>query len=286
MTIQNRVLIVGAPRSGTTLSQQIFSSHPDFYSTGETHYFQFLLRNDLRRYIDKFIIPGSRCKKFIDYTRETGILSIPENIDKPHNLRTSIDFFLTVMDYNTELNNKSAWLEKTPSHVRYIDRIESLDNTLKYIHIFRDPRSVAASLLSVGKKYPDQWPGYDSIDNVAREIESTYIESVKHINKPNHIFIEFDHFLSSAKTTIQKVLNHLDINNNEQLINQMIDGFSDKNLWDKNEDWKTGYGDKLHSGSTSKFDSLDEGIKKQFLLLENKSRYIYNELIKNEIMAR
>lgn len=57
MEIVKRVMIVGPHRSGTTLTHHALSAHPDFWSHTETHYYQFLLRTDARRFLDRLWIP-------------------------------------------------------------------------------------------------------------------------------------------------------------------------------------------------------------------------------------
>ena len=58
-----RVLLVGCPRSGTTILQAILSSHPEVFSLPETHFFPALCSNN--SFIRKLGLSTLKAKKVL-----------------------------------------------------------------------------------------------------------------------------------------------------------------------------------------------------------------------------
>lgn len=255
MKIDHRILIVGMARSGTTLTQQLLASHPVFFSPPETHYFQFLLRVDLRKYTDYIFVPSQRFMKFINYNNQK-IVSIDESLNIPSNTKTAVEYFVSTMDYNASLHNKKGWIEKTPGHILHIDRIEKYYQDIKFIHILRNPKNILASLVDVARKYPEKWVDYTDIERTISEIESILKISEQYSKNPNHLLIEFDKFLKNTHSTLTHMAHFCGIDASGEIIDTMTKEYKSNNLFRNDEKWKTGYGDKLDSNRKSKFDTI------------------------------
>ncbi|NOX99947.1 MAG: sulfotransferase [Verrucomicrobia bacterium] len=125
--IKRPIIIIGAPRSGTTLLGQLFAAHPDVayweeprtvWSTENQH-----LPNDLLR--EEHLTP-----------------QIATKIDQ------RFSAFL-------QQNDKTRFAEKTPSNMLRIPFIHALYPDCKIIHLHRDPRPVIASALRMLNSPPD-----------------------------------------------------------------------------------------------------------------------------------
>ena len=125
--LKRPIIIVGAPRSGTTLLGQLIAAHPDVayweeprtvWSTGNQN-----LPNDV-------------------LLEDHLTAEIASNIDQR--------FF----DY-LEQSGKTRFAEKTPSNMLRLRFIHKLYPDCKIIHLYRDPRPVVASALRMLKSPPD-----------------------------------------------------------------------------------------------------------------------------------
>lgn len=154
------VIVVGLPRSGSTLVTRILNLHPDIFISPETHYFfkiwakRKLLGNleerknfdKLRSYIKELPIldPHWRqCNLSIEKIRRYFIEynSIKESYAR---------LFLALL--KSISNEKMIVGEKTPLHSYFLDEIYNLFNSLdlKIIFVQRDVRAVVASTLKSG----------------------------------------------------------------------------------------------------------------------------------------
>ena len=120
------VFILGMPRSGTTLLEQVLSSHSKIHGGGELNY--------LPKIIDKF------------------------NINKPNNFEKNIKSLR--FDYHSKvslLSNKEFIIDKLPMNFRWIGFIVRAFPEAKIIHIQRNPMAICWSIYKIN--FPD--PGMD-----------------------------------------------------------------------------------------------------------------------------
>ncbi len=129
---QGLIFVGGAPRSGTTLVQNILDSHPDICGAPEFHHVRDIV--ELREKIQTTAARG-----WIDEicTRE-GIDSYLCNL---------LEQFLLPIGEKT---NSRFVSEKTPSNVLVFPQLLRICPEALFIHVVRDPRAVICSLLQVG----------------------------------------------------------------------------------------------------------------------------------------
>ena len=120
------IFILGMPRSGTTLLEQILSSHSNIHGAGELNY--------LPKIMDKF------------------------KLDK---LQNFVDFMKTIrLEYYeklSQLSNKKFIIDKLPMNFRWIGFIVKAFPEAKIIHIQRNPMAICWSNYRIN--FPD--PGMD-----------------------------------------------------------------------------------------------------------------------------
>ena len=147
------VFVVGIGRSGTTLLQLLLNSHPNIAIYGEIHYFYQISRL-------KSVIPSLGTPRDIDefhsMVRNTPAFEHLPNAEtiyqaaitrlKSDSYPTYESFYRNILEEFARLEGKSRFGEKTPSNVRYLDRVLHIFPNAKIIHIVRDPRDVVASL--------------------------------------------------------------------------------------------------------------------------------------------
>ena len=120
------IFILGMPRSGTTLLEQVLSSHSNIHGAGELNY--------LPKIIDK--IKLDKLQNFVSFTK---------------NIR--LEYYEKV----SKLTNKKFVIDKLPMNFRWIGFISKAFPEAKIIHIQRNPMAICWSNYRIN--FPD--PGMD-----------------------------------------------------------------------------------------------------------------------------
>ncbi|ACK72961.1 hypothetical protein PCC7424_4599 [Gloeothece citriformis PCC 7424] len=151
------IFIVGTPRSGTTLMQNILNKHSDLYIASETHYF-----SDLRKKInngEQKLLTAKEIKLCEDYFlglthKWYGAKCDPEqgwmNRLKLRELANRIGlgtdaYFEAYCRLCAEKEHKKKWGEKTPRHIFEISTILDIYPQAKIICMIRHPGGLMAS---------------------------------------------------------------------------------------------------------------------------------------------
>jgi hypothetical protein len=146
------IFIVGCPRSGTTLLQQMLDAHPEVAITPETHFMRLFWK-----YRDEY----GNLKEDTHYQRlladlvarpefaEMG-LSTPAFLEAAWQIeRRYAALFQLLLQQFAHQRNVAVVGEKTPSHVHYLADMQNFFPSARFVHIVRDPRAVVNSLQSV-----------------------------------------------------------------------------------------------------------------------------------------
>lgn len=139
-------LIVGAPRSGTTLVNNMLSAHPQVFIFPQTQFFNKIWG---ARHIYNF--KKNRSKILTVISRDTAVkksgidLFSGENASK----NTFEDYFQEYLDLINDYNfeHKQYIGDKTPRHMMLLKKIKTnLPGHLKIVAVVRDSRAVIASM--------------------------------------------------------------------------------------------------------------------------------------------
>ncbi len=156
-----RIFVVGCPRSGTTLLQNLLTNIPGSFSMPETYFFQKIAMNRFVaprslppllpfRYPD--YINSNTAKIVVDSCREDGHFHLSAQEEKElcksaeaKNL-TVEDFFDKIMlSYAPDKISCFLIIEKTPIHTFHLSYIRSVFPDAIFLGIVRDPRDAYAS---------------------------------------------------------------------------------------------------------------------------------------------
>lgn len=131
------ILVVGAPRSGTTWVQRLLLSDPRCCGGQESHFFATFGRV-LRDCDHKASLPrphGLAC-----YWKR------PELVDELRRL-----WLRTVAGVIDGSADAQVLVEKTPDHALWLDTAREIAPNARAVHVVRDSRAVCASLLAAGR---------------------------------------------------------------------------------------------------------------------------------------
>ncbi len=164
-------LIVGSPRSGTTLVQRLASELPGVRVPPETHFFPLFYYRYLRHCEFPLREREIRCvtEEYLRLPVSRGLeLSLSRLIeDLGGEASCAWDLFSCIV---RQLAGDAALIgEKTPNHLRWWMPIHRASPALKFVAVVRDPRAVVAS----AKKAPF---GLDSAPLLAASWRQDYYE--------------------------------------------------------------------------------------------------------------
>jgi len=141
--------ILGSPRSGTTLLRDLLRDHPRLECPEETHFF---------RWADPFASPKFithyKTKLFKEHRQMDGVSEIEFNVYMHANHSREHLAWVYGHEFLKAIGKPDARLyDKTPQNVYGIFLINAIYPEAKFIHIYRNPLNVVASLME-GKVMP------------------------------------------------------------------------------------------------------------------------------------
>jgi hypothetical protein len=149
-------LLIGAcPRSGTTLLRSLLNNHPDIAVPAETDFvigawthrgrWSDLRRSPDRRRLAEWILdtPG-RGGKRIRARRFSRDEALERVLAAPPTLGSALAALFAMY---AEAKDKPRWGDKRPAYAVYLDAVFALFPDAQFVHLVRDPRAAAESLM-------------------------------------------------------------------------------------------------------------------------------------------
>jgi len=161
-TTRGPIFLVGCPRSGTTLLQQMLNAHPAIAIAPETHFIRrFWLQRE--RYGDL-----SEDENYQRLIREMTMM--PEFTEMQLNAREFSEaawengrsypaLFQLLLEQFARTHHTHVVGERTPEHLLYMPILRQFFPAARFIHLVRDPRAVVNSWRQV------PWSSGNPIDN-------------------------------------------------------------------------------------------------------------------------
>lgn len=209
-------IIVGAPRSGTTLLRFMLDSHPDMAIPPETG----------------FLMEGKNLKGSDDDSREKFFhtvtayppeapnwkdFQIPkeifyERLLELHPFSTTEGFRLFYQMY-AERFNKKLWGDKTPLYCNNLNEIEELLPEARFIHLIRDGRDVAVSLRK-------QWfsPGHDIEIQAQYWLNNVQTARSQGKRRKHYLEIRYEDLLQNPEKILKQVCNFIGLEFSEDML--------------------------------------------------------------------
>jgi len=144
--------IVGCPRSGTTLLQVLLDQHPDIAIPPESFFFErfapvLSAYGNLTEPAERLRLAHDvlRDERIIDWHLDLDAAALCERADGP-GARGLIE---ALFQAYAEQHGKQRWGDKTPQHALCIPHIRALFPEAQIIHLLRDGRDVAESMMRI-----------------------------------------------------------------------------------------------------------------------------------------
>lgn len=257
------ILVIGAPRSGTTLLQRLLGTHPSVYAGPE---FDYLPK--IAELYDEMVksIRSGRIDQWVD--RELARDGIREMVGR----------FLFAQASATKHTHVS---EKTPGNILTLDALTELLPEARYVCLVRDPRDVVASMLEVGRRMKSRggFTGntYSATDFLLKAWSS--LERYVCKRKEEAMLIRYEDLVGNPLSVLNLVFTHVGLSKVSE-INLTHSTFRAPN----NEgSWGPWYSKKLLESQDIKRDS----VKRADVALRRWQRaYIETTLAQNPLAAK
>lgn len=181
-----RLMIVGSPRSGTTLLQTILATRTELFTLKETHFFRHLQRRRPLRPLDRLGLDPARVRHAFDYVARHNGLAPPDPL--PRRLDAAVAAFDRMLSEEAARRGMAGWLEKTPEHAFFVPVIRRHLPGVRFVHILRDGPDVVASLWDARQRYPESWGWLGGLDDMVR-LYNRYLRMARRVRGHADSFI-------------------------------------------------------------------------------------------------
>ncbi len=145
-----------------------------------------------------FCLNRAHPKAHISLQQVIGDLGIKTPID-PERLKTKkvdklVALYVELLDQFTSEQGAASWIEKTPTHVNYLNEIEKFISDAKFVHVIRNGADAVASLFDISLQYPDEmWTKrYNSIERCCERWCITARNSLAKVEDNRHLILRFE----------------------------------------------------------------------------------------------
>ena len=203
--------IVGATRSGTTLLRLMLDAHPDMAIPSETHFIPDLIK----AYRLESASPERLCEVVTAHRRwgdfhldARELLERFRSIDPINPGDATRAFF----ELYAEREGKSRWGDKTPGYVREMHRIESVLPEARFVHLVRDGRDVALSVLSMN------W-GPSTVPEAAFRWKKRILRAREQAPRIGHyVEIRYEDLVRDTEGTLRRICEFIDLPYDEAML--------------------------------------------------------------------
>jgi hypothetical protein len=196
--------VVGATRSGTTLLRLMLDSHPDVAIPSETHFFHKLVK----RCEGWRVTPDDLADVIIEHKRWGDFHLDPDELRarfRALDPLTMSDALRAFYGLYAEKHGKQRWGDKTPGYLRYMRRIEWVLPEARFIHLVRDGRDVALSVL------PMNW-GPGSITEAAELwVERVTIAREQGARVEHYMEVKYEDLVTDTEPVLRRVSDLLEL---------------------------------------------------------------------------
>ena len=192
------IFILGMPRSGTTLVEQIISSHPDVYGGDELNFFNNLIK-------EKFYKNNEFSIDAVNKINEKTIKNIGDKY---------------ISQINQLSNNFKRVTDKLPINFKWIGFINLVFPNSRIIHCTRNPKDISLSLfknlftnteLNYAYKLDDIINFYNLYEDLMNFWQRLFPKSI--------IEIKYEELIKNPKKEIPNIIKLLDLEWNDKCLN-------------------------------------------------------------------
>lgn len=198
-----RLFVIGCPRSGTTWMQLLLSQIPSMATAPETQIFAYYLDHFLRQWRHEHEGPGRATQG------RAGLSRLLSEADFEELCRVTASL---VLDRIAATNPGCDFVvEKSPRHALQTEFIHRVFPDAWFLHVVRDPRDTAASLMAAAKSWAGGWAPHNAIE--AARMWKDHIERARRVAPVTDRYreIRYERLREDSAGELQSVLEWLGV---------------------------------------------------------------------------
>jgi hypothetical protein len=210
------VFIGGCSRSGTTLLGAMIGAHTQCICTPESQFKIDVLRHFREKKKEEVNIETAR-KMIQDHPRYRVLWGGVADSDALIGISSYEDLILWFVRKYAEKEGRphaAYWVDHSPTNIKHAKTLLELFPKSKFIHIIRDGRAVAASIMLL------DW-GPNTIDKTAYSWKSRvshYLSAESSLKNDQMLRVRYEDLIRSPETTLRDICSFLDIEYQPQMI--------------------------------------------------------------------
>ena len=192
------IYIVGTPRSGTTLIQQQLLTSIGAVSAPETHFYSRLFnRNFLKKsfYKKHEILHDVAQKLDLSYEGSVGRF----------NTSSVVKAYYELVCEACRKYEVDCFIEKTPIHLHFVDKIKKMDGSCKFLHVIRNPYENVRSFYYAANRNPEIWGGQKSIDQIVRRYVKDRKVHDRYVGNSSHVYVSYERLIE-GEVKVQQIV--------------------------------------------------------------------------------
>ncbi len=208
------LFVVGSPRSGTTWLQLLLDQSPRVATAPETQIFAYYLDHFRKQWIEEHEGVGARLQGRAGLSR---LLSDEEFLGLCG--RTAREVLDRIAADNPAA---SVVVEKSPRHAVLVEWILSIFPDAWILHVVRDPRDAAASMVKAGWSWGAAWAPRNPIDAGRLWLKHVNAARAARDLTPNYREIRYEDLRADTAPELQSLLRWLGLPADDEFVAEAI----------------------------------------------------------------
>ena len=211
------LVLLGAPRSGTTFIQRELSSYPGVVTTTELHYFSHFASPALRRF-EKQVVTLNNLGSAFDRSgaMENRAITLPAVMEYDEFLsflRKPLDQLCerALRDYD----DTSVFMMKNPTDAIFSQDVAAIVPDAHWINVIRSPHDVVKSYRSINGNWGGSWAP-KSVVLGCLLWRMCVLGALQLEERPNYMNLRYEDVRGNPTTTLRTVLDHIGLDDVSQ----------------------------------------------------------------------
>lgn len=218
-TERELLIMLGSPRSGTTWLQTMLGAHPEICTAGEMKLFHMFTSRWEEAWdtIESFVGADSGVRRFMSR----------EDIDR--HARSLIETLYTRVE--SECESARVLLDKTPQYALNIGHIDRLYPKSRFIHVLRDGRDVAVSMIAASRGWGSGWAAGDVRSAARRWLDYTRggLEG-RALGESRYLEIRYEDALSDPAAVLARCCEFADLEYDRRWLEDTVEEHTFSNM--------------------------------------------------------
>jgi len=220
------VFIIGAPRSGTTWLQAMLAAHPSVCST-----------IDELKLFDFFTVPLEQGWNYLIGLQtatgggRNGLAAMWTDAEFYDFLSEFVDRIYTQV--SAAKPDATVLLDKAPAYSTCVDHIDKLIPRVRFIHMIRDGRDVAASMVAASRGWGQPWAPGD-VESASKQWKEHVLGARKARQYPGrYMEVRYEELLTNGTQVLRGVLEFMGVSTDPSVVSAIYDGHRFENMKQK-----------------------------------------------------